>query len=202
MADTCVTPHCTSSCAGRVSGAGTTTSQSKPSYSRSWARSSEVTWKNTPTCFRKAFFRHCSNVALCTWTSANVVLHVVGRLHFWTRTILQRTKEQHLPCSWAAISLLRFEKTREQAPKAFSFSLVTQQEKNRISFEAVTGQALQHSYQGEFRCQRLEFPNAFPFLHLFHLHKSVSVFKELFWEEEKGTEQVMSYSELKEDSCC
>lgn len=39
-------------------------------------------------------------------------------------------------------------------------------EQNRISFDAVTGQALQDSYKGEFRCQSMEFPNAFPFLHL------------------------------------
>lgn len=47
----------------------------------------------------------------------------------------------------------------------------------------------------------MEFPNAFPFLHLFFFI-SINLcqfLKNLFWWEEKGTEQVMSYSELKDE---
>lgn len=47
----------------------------------------------------------------------------------------------------------------------------------------------------------MEFPNAFPFLHrFFFISINLCQFlKNLFWWEEKGTEQVMSYSELKEE---
>jgi len=72
-------------------------------------------------------------------------------------------------------------------------------EQNRISFEAVTGQALQHSYKGEFSCQRAEFPNAFPFLHIFISINLCRFLKNLFWGEGEGTEQALSYSELKEE---
>lgn len=89
----------------------------------------------------------------------------------------------------------------ESKPPSFLLFHSDTTEQNRISFEAVTGQALQHSYKGEFRCQRVEFPNAFSFLHLFFFI-SINLcqfLKNLFWGEGKGTEQVVSYSELKEE---
>lgn len=67
-------------------------------------------------------------------------------------------------------------------------------EQNRISLKAVAGQALQYSPKGEFRCQRVEFPNAFPFLHFF-----ISLSLCLFWVGGKGDRASDQLLELKED---
>lgn len=85
--------------------------------------------------FQIDLFQCCSNLALYTWINADLYLDVAGQLHFWTGAILQRRKKQQLPYSWPAISLLRFSKTRKQAPRAFFFSLVTQQNKTGFPSE-------------------------------------------------------------------
>lgn len=188
VADTCAAPHC-SAFLCRLGARGTHHDQSKANLVTLDLEQGPQRWLLEKCTYTfqidlfSALFKSCSlYLDKCRpGFSCCGVVSLLNRSHF-------AKEEGEAPILLPSCHLSPgVQENQKASPQILFLFHSDTTEQNRISFKAVTGQALQHSYKGEFRCQGVEFPNAFPFLHLFFFI-SINLchfLQNLFWGRER-----------------